>query len=93
MGAKSGLANSGSKYGLITEHCTLGHKRFFMGTTFLMAKPFVIAAGADLENAALFGERHAVKLRIRKGLMNEGVPHLRPVVLRYAANFFKSAHS
>lgn len=80
-------------HGFIAEHCSFRLIRFLSGTTFLSDEPFVITAGADAEDSTPLRQRHAVELGIRKGLTNEGVPHLRPVVQRYAANFFKSAHS
>ena len=81
------------KHGLVAEHYSLGYVKFLSRAAIPAAKPFVIPAGADAKDAAPFGEWHAIELAIREGLTNEGVPHLRPVVLRYAANFFSSAHS
>ena len=81
------------KHGLVAEHYSLGYMKFLSRPAIPAAKPFVIPAGADAKDAAPFGEWHAIELAIREGLTNEGVPHLRPVVQRYAANFFKSAHS
>lgn len=81
------------KHGLVAEHYSLGYVKFLSRAAIPAAKPFVIPAGADAKDAAPFGEWHAIELAIREGLTNEGVPHLRPVVLRYAAYFFSSAHS
>ena len=76
------------KHGLVAEHYSLGNMKFLSRSAIPAVQPFVIPAGADAKDAAPFREWHAIELAIREGLTNEGVLHLRPVVLRYAANFF-----
>ena len=90
---QSAQAADACKHGLVAEHDSLGNMKFLSRSAIPAVQPFVIPAGADAKDAAPFREWHAIELAIREGLTNEGIPHLRPVVLRYAANFFSSAHS